>query len=218
MKQLTYDLVKSVYEKHTYPFPVSNDKVLLKITGIRTNNQIAGGFDDYFAFCWEESGTPQLFACMGTTHPGAYYMEHPMNPAGSAVVVPGYHADVWKRGFHKQNPLNRALVQVKDILIWRDNDGGNLLPRMECTNGIWQAWDANNKLLQAEKSGLVGIQLHGTKPDWSHGLNVGKWSAGCQVIERWTSKEKVMDLAQRHAADNDSDVFSYALTVEDDYA
>lgn len=217
MKQLTYDVIKAVHEKRNYPFPVSPDKLLLKITGIRTNNLIASVFNDYFAYCWEEAGVPKFFACVGTTHPGAYYLEHPMNAAGAAVVIPGFHKDVWKLGRHKQNPLNRALIQVNSFMIWRDNDGKNLLPRMEYKDGTWQAFDANNKLLQPEKSGLVGIEHHGTKPDWAHGLEIGKWSAGCQVIENWSSKEKVMDLATQQTTAAGIDTFSYALTVEDDY-
>lgn len=217
MKPLTYDLIKAVYEKYNYPFPVSADKLLLKITGIRTNNLIASAFNDYFAYCWEVGGVPKFFACLGTTHPGAYYLEHPMNPAGAAVVIPGYYKDVWRLGVHKQNPLNRALVQVNEFMIWRDNNGKNLLPRMECKNGSWQAWDSNNTILPPTKSGLAGIEHHGTKPNWAHGLEIGKWSAGCQVVENWECKERVMDLAERQKNGSGIETFCYALTVEDDY-
>lgn len=108
-------------------------------------------------------------------------------------------------------------MNLLSSLIWRDNDQDNLLPRIENTKGVWQAWDSKDKLLEAKKSGLVGIELHGTRPNWAHGLAIGNWSASCQVIESWETKEKVMDIATKHVEDNPTDTFAYTLLSEDDF-
>ena len=53
------------------------------------------------------------------TRPGTGYLARPMNPNGTAVVVPGRHPLSHAPGAHRGTP---ALVQVRRVTVRRDAD------------------------------------------------------------------------------------------------
>jgi len=89
----------------------------------------------------------------GSTDPGQFYLQHPENPRGCAQLKEGIH--MFKTGPHHQKFL--AFVQAESFHVNRlDRDG----------------------TIEAVEFGEFGIHLHSGGP----GINVDRFSAGCQVI------------------------------------
>lgn len=88
-----------------------------------------------------------------STDPGRYWIQHPVNPSGCARLRCG----VWRYtvGLHLGKHL--ALCQAMAVTVDRIDAKGRVT---------------------AQQTGFFGINIHsgGTEPE------VGKWSAGCQVI------------------------------------
>ena len=132
-----------------------------------------------------------------TTNPGVYWLNHPMNKMGSAVLKPGQWEDCWSRGQHIK-PSHRALRQTGKITVYRDNDKDN-------------NYDLNESNTQ---NGLFGINIHGSGRKYPS-KQIGKWSAGCQVFSNWEHKEFVMDVCDNFKA-HTGNKFTYTLIDEVD--
>lgn len=98
----------------------------------------------------------------GTTEPGRFWVEHPMNPDGAARIAFGQYKS-WTVGLHPSHGANRheALIQVDKVLVYRDLN--------------------KDFVRKGDKTdfGLFGINQH-----WGYDLPVGdpgKSSAGCLV-------------------------------------
>lgn len=87
-----------------------------------------------------------------STDPGAYYIEHPLNPQGCAQLQAGLW--LYQPGLHRGH---HALVQAEPVTVDRI--------------------DSNGKK-NTQESGWFGVNIHsgGAEDD------VGRFSAGCQVI------------------------------------
>lgn len=102
-----------------------------------------------------------------TTDPGRYYLSHPLNEAGCAILALGQHKDGWQLGLHRGYP---ALTQCGDIIIYRDRtqsgvrSGHTMVAGAEC-----------------------GINHHGTSGHDGDPRSIGRWSAGCCVGMYWKS-------------------------------
>lgn len=89
----------------------------------------------------------------GSTDPGQYYIQHPENPQGCAQLKEGIH--MFKVGVHQGQFL--AFVQAESFHVNRLDRDGNV---------------------ESVEFGEFGIHLHSGGP----GVNVDRFSAGCQVI------------------------------------
>jgi lysozyme len=90
----------------------------------------------------------------GSTDPGQYYIDHPINPRGCAQLREGIH--LFRPGIHQgQYP---AFVQAEDFHVNRLDRNGNV---------------------QFVDFGEYGIHLHSGGP----GEDVNRYSAGCQIIQ-----------------------------------
>ncbi len=95
-----------------------------------------------------------------TTDPGLSYLKKPINSKGTAILMEGWHSDIWQIGYHQGK--YKALVQVNPCCVYRDNNRDSVL----------------NMDPRSRDCGYFGINLH-------HGydsLKVGANSAGCQVF------------------------------------
>jgi len=100
----------------------------------------------------------------GTTDPGAYYSYDPMNPIGTAHLVPGWYD--YQQGLHKGNP---ALVQFSTVTVIRDEDR-----------------DGTGEPQEYTESGMFGVNIHAG----GDSEVVGAYSAGCQVFQDgWSGPE-----------------------------
>jgi hypothetical protein len=111
-------------------------------------NQL-GVYDDDFVLSIGDAVTEWK----GSTDPGQYYIQHPINPQGCAQLKEGIH--MFKVGIHQGR--YPAFVQAELFHVNRLNASGQV---------------------EAVEFGEFGIHLHSGGP----GFNVDRFSAGCQVI------------------------------------
>lgn len=92
---------------------------------------------------------------LASVDPSLPLIQHPINPAGAAQLVPGVH--LFARGIHKENPDWPCLVQAEDFTVYRLAADGSV---------------------KGHESGDFGIHLH----SGGEGEGTGRFSAGCQII------------------------------------
>jgi len=139
------------------------------LLGIRSKEDEPDVFDDKFYLFHSDKF---VMVTSGTTNPGKYgllnFKEY--NSQGCAVVkADEWYNDLWAPGMHKGKM--KALVQVSDVLYYRDND-----------------MDLKSDEIGQIYKGIIGINFHTatyeSKPNiiakfvaWL----IGKWAVGCQV-------------------------------------
>lgn len=104
---------------------------------------------------------------LGTTEPGKYYTVTPMNKRGAARIALGHQTDIWGFGNHKGQ---QALVQIAPIKVHRD------LNKDGFRTGDIVTYEAD-----------MGLNLHTTgKGTGFAPTSIGRWSAGCVVVQNST--------------------------------
>jgi hypothetical protein len=171
--------ILSVLESNNY---LTYERPLeLNIIGVRSSNRVTGRFDDVIHVCYKTNGNiwqQHIYPC--TTDPGLYYLNHPINKSGTALLVQGQYREGYKLGLHQKK--YKALVQNKPVKVYRSKDNNT---------------DIDSKTGRTE-TGFFGINIHhasgtGTSED------VGRWSAGCQVIANIDNFREFIKLAESHA-------------------
>jgi hypothetical protein len=117
--------------------------------GARDTNDL-GIYDDLIVACIGDN----TMGFRASTDPGWYYIKHPMNSRGCAILTEGLH--LYKIGTH-DNGKYPAFVQAESFVVWRLDEQGN----------------------KKEKGTASDIHIHSGGP----GMAVEKFSAGCQVIQ-----------------------------------
>jgi hypothetical protein len=175
------------YYVYTVPYRIN-------IVGIRSADHAANTFDDWIVV-WRTAPEPKFWWFPATTDPGVNDRENPMNVDGTAIVVPGQYVNLWRIGLHRGQ--YKALVQVGDILVWRDSN--------------------KDQMLNAgpPQQGRFGINLHRARAGGTS-TQVDKWSAGCQVLASSSDHDLVMMLAEEQVALAGVDLFTYTLIDEVD--
>lgn len=192
MRQPTYDELKAAIEKFKYKwFTKPYD---LNVVGIRNASRTPNAYDDTIAIAWvDNDGNKRVFCAPITTDPGMFYLQNPMNPAGCAILVPGQYLGSHKLGKHQGK--YKALVQVKPMSVYRDNN--------------------RDKFIDAFKiqTGLFGINIH-RSVEAGISRNVDKWSAGCQVFSHPHDFNYLIALVEQQKAMIGTDAVSYTLIME----
>ena len=110
----------------------------------------------------------------GTTEPGVYYTKNRLNPLGAArIVLDDLQKDIWQVGWHKGR--EEALVQTG--------------------NKVCVARDKNEDFMRTGDPvtcGFYGINMHSAKGAGK----IGRWSAGCQVLQSGSELQKVIKLVK----------------------
>lgn len=119
-------------------------------------------------------GTPKILGnWIGTTEPGKYYIDNPLNAQGAARIAFGQY-QAWQVGTHKDH---EALLQVKPITVYRDRNKDG-----------FRTGDPTDK-------GLFGINQH-----WGYDMaEVGRASAGCLVGQSCDEHREFMALIKKDA-------------------
>ena len=133
----------------------------LNLFGVRTVGSQANSFDDVVGVLYRHEGRWLCYTFPATTDPGTYWREHPMRLEGTAILKPGQYRGSHMVGEHKGYP---ALQQRMPVTVWRDNNKDD-----ELDEGL------------SEHIGDFGINIHRANRK-RVSVQVGKWSAGCQVI------------------------------------
>ena len=171
-----YPLKKGVYE--------------LNIIGVRNESAEPNSFDDTLCVLFKDEYNDDTLVCFPcTTDPGLYWLQHPMNVRGCAIMKEGHYPDAYKIGRHQGY---KALEQIGKITFARDNDKDAELD-----------FDA-----KVENFEIIKANIHHAN-DRETSILVDKWSAGCQVINKgW---DEFMELCEKSLLITEKNLFSYTL-------
>jgi len=118
-----------------------------------------------------------LYMFLGTTDPGDYFTRNPMNPKGTAHLCLGFHKRIWRVDKHKKKYTA-------------------LCNRWGCNKQkVWR--DVDKDFKQTKKDiidiGYFGVNLHRASA-MTLLQNIGRYSAGCQVIRSNEDFGKLMSV------------------------
>lgn len=149
----------------------------LNIIGVRAPGS-ANHFDDAVIVCYKVGSSWITRQWSATTDPGTYYRLSPMNPQGTAILVPGQYSS-YKIDLHSGS--YEALCQRRGtVKVYRDNNKDDILDHVE------------------DEEGWFGINIHRAHSR-IHYNNVNKFSAGCQVFENVSDFSEFMSLCHKSA-------------------
>lgn len=140
MPQLVIDNIDKYYEAKELtgsPIYLPNTRLTqdvknninVNIWVIRNSQRRAGKFDDLQIVFWKDCLTGEWIYDMYnvTCDPSDLALEQMKNPNGTAVLSYGFHKSKWKIGYHKGRLDHPALVQVKPLLVYRDNNKDKMI-------------------------------------------------------------------------------------------
>jgi len=185
---MDYDTIKNYVQSKGYVF-FDRGRFNLNLIGQRTPSDGSNTFNDIMYVVYKDSFDDKK--CLSfpiTTDPGTHYRINPINPKGTGIIAGGQWRGCWKIGLHKGYP---ALVQVKPMGVYRDNNKDNVLDKTNIEMDL-NAFNCH----RASKKGTS--------------INVDKWSAGCQTYANCFDHDILMALCYRSAAIH-GDSFSYTL-------
>ncbi len=196
MEQPTVTDVLRVLEDKGYSIfrnPRGHD---LNIVGIRTSSVEGNRFGDWITCFYLFDDIWDFFAFPATTDPGTYYRQNPANVRDTAVMKPGQYRGAYTIGKHRGY---KALQQKAPMTVYRDANRDQVLD----TEGV------------EEDTGIFGTNLHRANA-YRPSLQVGRWSAGCQVIQDPDHFAFLLMLCQ-HGAEKYANSFTYTLLTEADF-
>lgn len=195
---LTYGAIREAYLRKEYKF-FYNGEFNLNIFGIRAKNGQPNKFDDIIGLAYlDEFGKDVVKLYKATTDPGRYYLLNPININGTAILAEGQYRGAFKLGLHKSEYA--ALVQVKELKVYRDRNR-----------------DANLDLDKDHiEEGIFGINIHRASM-FETKEEVGKWSAGCQVIQSTTDFKEFIEICKKQNS-RYGNSFTYTLFNEGDFS
>jgi len=199
MEILTPKNIKSYFAAKDYKFfDTPKKKLNVNIIGVRRDNQGTNTFDDFLIVMYREEELMISSRYQITTDPGKYWLKNPINPKGTAILVPGQYRSTWQLGKHQGK--YEALVQRKPVKVYRDNNKDEII-------------DYNNIALTLDQ-GYFGINIHRSNPyDESYVIN--KWSAGCQVFKKIEDYNNFIQVC-KDSAKLYGNSFTYTLIDEKD--
>lgn len=196
MYNLTVDQLIDALKKKGYVVFMNDSKDFnINYVGVRSNTRVSNKFDDMFYIFWKHQGKWNIVAHTGTTDPGTYYLETPINVEGTGILKPGQYRGAWKKGLHRGK--YEGLVQRKPVTLLRDDNKDNVLD-----------FDTDK-----EEIGFFGVNHHKTGSRIS--TQVDRWSAACQVRNSPAEYDEFMAIV-----DNSIEIwgnsFTYTLIEEKD--
>lgn len=188
MYKPSIEILKKTLLKKGYPLKTNTYE--LNIIGIRNDNSKPNSFDDTLCVLFKDEYGDETLLCFScTTDPGLYWLQHPLNVKGCAIMKEGHYPNVYKLGLHRGY---KALEQIGKICFMRDNDKDAELD----FKGGYEI----NEVIKANIH-------HAALPENS--TVVDKWSAGCQVINKgWN---EFIELCQKSKLITEQNRFSYTL-------
>jgi len=155
------DIIRVMTRKGYAVFENDSKALNLNYIGVRDTASV-NTFNDIFVMFWKYRGQWSSFWRPGTTDPGTYWLDNPMNTHGTAILKEGQYRGAWKLGKHQGKYT--ALVQRKEVTVIRDGNKDGVL---DIEGGY-------------EDTGYFGINHHRANSK-NESVQVDKWSAGCQV-------------------------------------
>ena len=178
------DQIKEIRERLGYP--IFEGPYNLNITGFRSENSVSNSYDDWMTVVYQnDSKVWQRFYARCTTDPGKHWLLNPMNAKGTAILIPDHYPGMYKVGRHK---TYEALEQQKPGLYVRDNDKNSVLD--------FSLYRDPKKRKKHVFEGNIKANIHRSSK-WKRTMNVGMYSAGCQVLQDPNEFLEFMDLCKR---------------------
>lgn len=170
--------IKSIFKKNGYKI---NDRPYeLNIVGIRSAITRPNRFDDEIHVFYKTRGLNwEYHRFKATTDPGTYWLKHPMNLSGTAILAEGQYRNAYKLGLHRGKYL--ALVQIGRVTVIRDFNRNN---KLDFFNGT-------------KRNGYYGINIHRASISGTT-KNVDKYSAGCQVFSNISDFNHFLSMCKKH--------------------
>ena len=195
--RLDYNYIEDVYIKKGYAFYDGDKPYNLNIFGIRCATD-TNFFDDLICVAYRSNYLETVVEVFqGTTDPGKYWLEHPMNKDGTAILVEGQYKGVYKIDKHR-GKYNALCQRLGKVTVFRDDDK-----------------DTKHDLdPETEQSGYYGINIHKSNPYVKY---VDKYSAGCQVFRLDSHFDRLMGLAFK-SAEIYGNSFTYTLFNKSDFS
>lgn len=195
---ITPENIKKIFTEKGYKFFENDTKNYnINIFGIRSADMTPDVFNDFVCLMWKYNGKWTTKIYEATTDPGLYYLENPLNVNGTAIMVPGQYSGAYGIGLH--GGKYEALRQKKPMKYYRDNNRDS-------------EFDLNESEI-FEEIGYTNIHHASFTAKSSQ---VGKWSAGCNVIadiNEWNEFIGICKLSK----DAFGDSFTYTLINEKDF-
>jgi len=170
------------------------DKV--HIVGIRTTLQVPDAFNDFICVVFKNE---ILMIATCTTEAGTTYQKKLLNPKGCWQMMPAQMVDAYSIGFHQGKADHVCLKSSGKIYGLREDDKDGIALNDKDAVASWQ------------EGSTIGANIHGANK-LSKSTIVGSWSAGCQVLNVWKDKEKLIELCRNSGQTK----FTYTLLNEKD--
>ena len=199
--QLIKEQLENALKKKGHAFFDGNKKYNLNIIGIRNKSHDSKKFDDTLVVIYRNDDRDwEVLSYEITTEPGPSILRKPINPDGTAILVPGQYRSVYRVGLHGGSYRHTALVQRGGrVKVWRDTNKNEIMEIDE------------NTLIQ---EGMFGINIHRsawpTEREYVRGS-----SAGCQVFKDSRQFTQFLNVCNK-SADAFGNSFTYTLIEEGD--
>jgi len=194
--KLSITSLQNLFTKMGYAF-FTEGNYNLNIIGVRNPNLVANSFDDTMLCAFKIAGKWVLKEWEITTDAGKYWLSHPMNEKGCALLVPNQYRSVYE--INKHSGRYYALCQRKgEVEVYRDGNKDQILDFNDTT----KEW------------GMFGINIHRSNPR-GESTSVEKFSAGCQVFKAASDFNEFMNICD-NARNVWGNSFTYTLIKEED--
>lgn len=142
-----------------------------------------------------ENNKPKIIGnYLGSSEIGAYYTYNRMNPLGGARIAIDAQFTAWAVGYHGYgNSEHEALVQVGEVTVCRDDNEDGM------RTGDYQ------------DTGYFGINYHSAFDS----ENVGRWSAGCLIVQSHADHQESMELLKRDPRYLSNPDFIFTIAILD---
>ena len=176
----------------------------LNLFGIRAKADVPNAFNDLLGCAYTVNGEWRVHYWQGTTDPGLFYRQNPMNVKGTAVLVPGQYRGVYKIDGHGQAGYSALCQRNGSVSVYRQRRSETL--------------DLDPSTIDEGSNFGINIHAPSTHPyDHERDLregSIGRWSAGCQVHAQNRTFLTMMDLARQQIRHNGWETFTYSLILE----
>jgi hypothetical protein len=195
--KITLAKVQEVFEEKKYAF-FTQGNYNLNIIGVRSPIQVANSFDDYMLVIYKKFDKWLINEYPITTDAGLYWLEHPMNRKGTALLVPNQYRSTYKIDGHGTTRYEAVCQRLGEVEVYRDDNKDQILDFDDAT----KEW------------GMFGINIHRSHP-YHEREHVNKYSAGCQVFKNIHDFNEFLSLC-RTSSNLYGNSFTYTLLLEKD--
>jgi hypothetical protein len=222
MKYSVNDIINVLYSKG-YTIFERNLPFNLNIVGVRSADNKSNKFNDFLYVFYKHNGEWVIFEYPVTVDPGTVYRITPINPSGTAIVMPGQYRGMWKLGLHRGK--YKALVQAKACTVARDNNRDYYLDSnipsdaskvKSVKDGVLvTTYSIHNKVAFVTETGMFGINCH--KAGTGKTIDVSSYSAGCIVFQNDDEFTNQFIPLCEAAASSVGNSFSFSLVLFSDF-